>query len=151
PPKGDHLKAPMLYTRLNEAGTAFEVERDVSTSARGLDGGGSVAADDRGNVYVMWHAPKPGTHPGGPARPGFIAPSADDGQTFAPERLAIEIPTGACGCCGMKALADARGGLFISYRGASETGHRDEILLAARPHTMDFEIVLRHPWKVGTC
>jgi prepilin-type processing-associated H-X9-DG protein len=60
PEKGSYMEAPMLYTRLNDAGTAFEPERDVITFARGLDGGGSVAADDQGNVYVAWHAPKPG-------------------------------------------------------------------------------------------
>src|SRR5437867_5133187 len=32
------MKAPMLYTRLNDAGTAFERERDVITVAHGLDG-----------------------------------------------------------------------------------------------------------------
>src|SRR5262249_43476538 len=47
PKTGTYMDAPMLYTRLNEAGTAFEPERDVITAARGLDGGGSVAADDQ--------------------------------------------------------------------------------------------------------
>src|SRR5579875_2903044 len=42
----------MFYTRLNDKGTAFEPQRNVITSAKGLDGGGSVAADDSGNVYV---------------------------------------------------------------------------------------------------
>jgi hypothetical protein len=151
PKGGDHLKAPMLYTRLNDAGTAFETERDVITRARGLDGGGSVAADGRGNVYVTWHAPKPGTTLGEPGRAVFVAHSDDGGQTFAPERLATEIPTGACGCCGMKVLADGRGGLLISYRGASETGNRDQILLGAWNGSLEFEIVLRHPWKIGSC
>ena len=42
----------MLYTRLNDAGTAFEPQRDLIRMARGLDGGGAVAADGVGNVYV---------------------------------------------------------------------------------------------------
>ena len=49
----NHAGAPMLYARLNEAETAFEPERDLITYAAGLDGGGSVAADPEGNVYVM--------------------------------------------------------------------------------------------------
>ncbi len=114
PRKGEHHLAPMLYTRLNDAGTAFEPERDLITTARGLDGGGSVAADDRGDVYVMWHAPKPGNTLGEAGRAVFVARSRDGGRTFAPERLAVDEPTGACGCCGMKALADGRGNLFVS-------------------------------------
>lgn len=152
PPKGgDHMLAPMLYTRLNDEGTAFEPERDVITKARGLDGGGSVAADGRGNVYVAWHAPKPGNTEGEPGRAVFVAHSQDSGQSFAPERLAIEKATGACGCCGMKAFADGRGNLFISYRGALETGYRDQLLLVARNGGLDFQIALTHPWKVATC
>src|SRR6266566_1244039 len=54
-------KQPLFYTRLNDAGTAFEPERNVITYAYGLDGGSSVAADPEGNVYVAWHAPKPGS------------------------------------------------------------------------------------------
>src|SRR5260370_40573046 len=52
---------PMLYARINAAGTAFEPERNVIQSAYGLDGGGSLAADNLGNVYVVWHAPEPGS------------------------------------------------------------------------------------------
>jgi len=37
PRKGAWMEAPMLYTRLNDAGTAFEPERDVITSSRGLN------------------------------------------------------------------------------------------------------------------
>src|SRR5262245_59991494 len=92
------MKAPMLYTRLNNEGTAFEPERDVITSARGLDGGGSVAADDQGNVFVFWHAPKPGNTNGEAGRAVFVARSEDEGKTFAPEKLATSKPTGACGC-----------------------------------------------------
>src|SRR5262249_35499462 len=96
PKDGSYMQAPMFYTRLNDTGTAFEPERDVITSARGLDGGGSVAADAQGNVYVMWHAPKPGSTNGESDRAVFVAHSADDGQTFAPEKLANSRPTGAC-------------------------------------------------------
>jgi DNA-binding beta-propeller fold protein YncE len=42
----------MLYARLDDAGTAFEPQRNLIQVAAGLDGGGSVAADQAGNVYV---------------------------------------------------------------------------------------------------
>ena len=57
-PKATGKAIPMLYTRLNEAGDAFEPQRNVIQNHPGLDGGGSVAADREGNVYVAWHAPQ---------------------------------------------------------------------------------------------
>lgn len=145
------MKAPMLYTRLNDAGTAFERERDVIAKARGLDGGGSVAADNLGNVYVFWHAPKPGDTNGEAGRAVFVARSTDDGKTFAPETLTTAKPTGACGCCGMKSFADSEGNIFALYRSATEMVNRDETLLISRNRGADFEIAYTHGWKVSTC
>ena len=57
-PKADGGTAtPMLYSRLDDAGTCFEPQRNIIQAHPGLDGGGSVAADPLGNVYVTWHAP----------------------------------------------------------------------------------------------
>jgi hypothetical protein len=151
PTNGSYMEAPMLYTRLNDSGTAFESERDVITSARGLDGGGSVAADDQGNVYVMWHAPRPGNTNGEAGRAVFVARSTDDGKTFAPENLATTKPTGACGCCGMKAFADSDGNVFALYRAASEMTNRDETLLVSHNHGADFEVAYAHGWKIAAC
>jgi hypothetical protein len=142
---------PLLYTRLNDAGTGFEPERNLITYAAGLDGGSSVAADGLGNVYVAWHASKPGNTNGEAGRAVFVANSADDGKSFAREKLATSKPTGACGCCGMKAFADSQGNVFALYRAASEMVNRDEILLVSRNRGADFEIALTHPWKVAGC
>ena len=151
PKQGSYLEAPMLYTRLNDAGTAFEPERNVITTARGLDGGGSLAADNQGNVYVMWHAPVPGNTNGEAGRAVFVAHSADDGRTFAPEKLATTTPTGACGCCGMKAFADSNGDLFAWYRGATDMVNRNEILLLSQNHGANFETIYEHQWKISSC
>jgi len=151
PEKPAWMKAPMLYARINDKGTAFEPERDVITAARGLDGGGSVAADEQGNVYVFWHAPKPGNTNGEAGRAVFVARSTDDGKTFAPEKLATDKSTGACGCCGMKAFADGSGNVFALYRAASEKVNREETLLISRNRGADFEIAYAHEWKIATC
>ena len=151
PENGSYKEAPMLYTRLNDTGTEFEPERNVICSAGGLDGGGSVAADNSGNVFVMWHAPKPGDTNEEAGRAVFVACSKDDGKTFAPERLATEKPTGACGCCGMKAFADSAGNVFALYRGAVEMTNRNEVLLKSRDHGQNFEFVYEHPWKIASC
>lgn len=148
-PGGIH-QSPMLYTRLNDAGNAFEPPRNVIRSAYGLDGGGSVAADRSGNVYVVWHAPEPGKQ-GEADRRVWVARSSDSGKTFAPEKAAIADSTGACGCCGMRAFADPSGGLYILYRSASEIVHRDMYLLASRDRGRSFERTKVGEWQVGHC
>ena len=151
PDGGSHMESPMLYTRLRDDGTAFEPERDVITRARGLDGGGSVAADSQGNVYVFWHAPKPGDTNGEAGRAVFVAHSSDEGKTFAPEKLASTKPTGACGCCGMKGFVDSAGNVFALYRAATAMTNRDQTLLISRNRGGDFEIAYTHGWKLATC
>ena len=151
PKNGSYKEAPMWYTRLNDTGTAFEPERNVITSAGGLDGGGSVAADNDGNVFVMWHAPKPGDTNGESGRAVFVARSADGGKTFLPEKLADPQSAGACGCCGMRAFADSRGNLFALYRGATDMTNRDEILLISHDHGANFETAYDHHWSLSSC
>lgn len=151
PENGSYKDAPMLYTRLNDEGTKFEPERNVIRSAGGLDGGGSIAADNLGNVFVMWHAPKPGDTTGEAGRAVYVARSVDDGKTFAPEKLAITQPTGACGCCGMKALADRHGNVFALYRGASQMTNRNELLLMSHDHGQSFNVIYEHSWRIGSC
>ncbi len=45
--------------------------------------------------------------------------SKDDGATFSAEEPAFERPTGACGCCGTRALAARDGTLYLLYRAAT--------------------------------
>jgi hypothetical protein len=140
---------PMLYTRLNDAGTAFEPERNVIQKAWGLNGGGSLAADNDGNVYVFWHAPPPGRE-GEQNRRVWVARSTDDGRTFEPEHLAFDKPTGACGCCGMKAFADASG-IHVLFRAADQIVNRDIWLLSSTDHGKTFQGADISHWNIGAC
>jgi hypothetical protein len=148
-PRGPGNATPMLYTRLNDAGTAFEPQRNVMQFAVGLDGGGSVAADDFGNVYVVWH--------GNPDKDGeanrrvWVAHSHDDGKTFEREVLANKDHTGACGCCGLRAFADDHGTLYILYRAAREGIHRDMYLLTSSNQGRTFEEDLVSQWELNAC
>jgi hypothetical protein len=151
PHKPSDTRLPLLYTRLNDAGTAFEPERNVITYAYGLDGGSSVAADPKGNVYVTWHAEQPGNTNEEGGRAVFVARSADEGKTFQREAPAISKPTGACGCCGMRAFADSQGNVLALYRAAYEMTNRDETLLISRNRGADFDVAYMHSWHIGTC
>ena len=143
-------QAPLFYTRMNRAGDGFEPERNVITYAFGLDGGSSVAADPQGNVYVVWHAPLPGRK-GEAGRAVFVARSTDEGKTFAREEAVNPPASGVCPCCGLKALADHAGRVFILYRTARELSHRDMTLLVSTDGGQPFQAIYAHPWTVFTC
>ena len=118
---------PVFFSRLNNSGKAFEPQRNLMQYAKGGDGGLSIAADTLGDVYAVWHAM--GAEPGEGHRRVYLARSADDGRTFAREVPISPPALGACGCCGMRAFADERGTLFVLYRAAAESVHRDMTLL----------------------
>jgi hypothetical protein len=120
--------APLLYTRLNEAGTAFEPERNVITYVAGLDGGSSVAADAEGNVYVAWHGSAPDNQDKEAGRALFVARSTDEGKTFQRE-----------------------GAVYILFRAATGNTDRGETLLVSRQPGADFEIAYSHPWTATIC
>jgi hypothetical protein len=147
---GNSPHFPMLYARLG-AGGEFEPQRNLMRTTFGLDGGGSVAADESGNVYVAWHGKSPGAPEGEAGRQVWIAQSGDDGRTFAPERAATDEPTGACGCCGMRIFADARGGVYGLYRSATQNVHRDIWLMRSADRGRSFSADRLHPWEIDAC
>jgi len=149
-PQGPGNRPPMIYARLNDAGTAFEPERNMIAAAWGVDGGGSLAADAHGDVYVFWHAPLPGKT-GEANRRVWMAKSTDDGKTFAREVLAFDQPTGACGCCGMRAFASADGAIHVLFRSATETVHRDMFLLTSNDRGRTFAGQKVSEWNIGAC
>lgn len=153
-PKGVNDMAPMLYTRLDDSGAKFEPERNVMQFATGLDGGGTVAADNAGNVYVFWHGDA-GARKGETARQVWLAKSSDDGKTFAKEIPALKQATGACACCGMAAHADAKGEVHVLFRTAMGMGKmpdvRDMFLLVSKDKGATFTGADLHAWKLNQC
>jgi hypothetical protein len=148
-PKGEGVKygSPMLYTRLGDDST-FEPQRNVIRKAYGLDGGGSVAADLEGNVYVAWHA---GDGTGEENRRVWITHSTDEGQTFENEAAADADRKGVCGCCGLKAFADRQGTLYLLYRAAREKVNRDMVLLTSTDQGKTFGGSVTGNWMIATC
>ena len=141
-----------FYARSNADGTAFEPERDLMTRSSGLDGGGSIAADDSGRVFAFWHGRTKKDAVGERGRRLYVARSVDDGATFAPEIAVLpDQETGACGCCGMKALAAGDGKVFAVYRAAREGVDRDLTLVESTDGGETFKGSILHPWPITTC
>jgi len=145
---GGH-EAPMFYARMNDARTGFEAQRNVMQFSGGLDGGGSIAADKSGNVYVAWHGK--GDKEGEEHRRVWVARSTDEGKTFSREASAWNEPTGACGCCGMRAFADRQGRVHLFYRAARENVNRDMYLLTSENRGQSFSGVILDKWKLDVC
>jgi hypothetical protein len=149
--------SPMLYTRSapergQETGAhRFDPQRNLMQRTSALDGGGTVAADREGNVYVGWHGRTEDSDPGESGRRMWVVRSQDDGATFGPEQHALERPTGACACCGTRALADHRGTVYLLYRAAARNVERDCYLLTSNDHAGRFQGGSVHPWPVTTC
>jgi len=147
---GGASSTPMLYARLSDDGRSFEPERSLLTHAAGLDGGGTVAADQSGNVIVAWHGAPPEIE-GEELRGLFLARSKDSGKTFAPEKQAAIPRQGACACCGLKALFDSSGALHILFRIAKASLDRDELWLKSPDLGETFTVLHASPWRTGTC
>ncbi|MBV9038109.1 MAG: hypothetical protein JO182_26715 [Acidobacteriaceae bacterium] len=150
-PESGQPGAPMLYSRLNDSHTAFEPERNLMTRTFGLDGGGALAADSAGHVYVAWHGKASGAAAGETGRQVWIVRSDDDGKTFNTEQPAWNESTGACGCCGMAMNVDSKGAVRILYRSATDNVHRDIYLLTSGDHAHSFEGRKLHPWEINAC
>jgi len=142
---------PMLYARLNARRTAFEPERNLMQHTFALDGGGSIAADRAGNVYVAWHGSTNGAPKGEGGRRVWLAVSRDGGTSFAPETAVSDISTGACACCGLRIFVDRANRVSILYRSARDVVNRDIYLLTSKDQGKTFRSTMLHPWNIGAC
>jgi hypothetical protein len=149
---GGRPGAPLLYSRSSPDGRTFEPQRNLMRRSTTLDGGGSIAAGPDGPVLAVWHGNAADDGDGNETtRRVWIARSYDDGAVFSDEEPAWTEPTGACGCCGLQALATP-GGLHLLYRSAVELTSRDvyHVFVPAadpsRPHGSRV-----HAWRIGAC
>lgn len=150
-PRTNRAGMPMLYARSNAAGTAFEAQRNLMSRTTNLDGGGSIAADRRGSVFVAWHANRAEGPDGEDARRVWVARSSDDGLTFGGERAVSDPATGVCGCCALRLAATADGDLHLLYRSATALRHRDIISLVSRDRGRTFDGTRVHGWEIAAC
>lgn len=138
--------APMDYSRMSPSARAFEPEREIGKHVNGMDGD-AIAADERGNVYIAWHAA--GDTAGEANRRVYVARSHDDGAHFDEDRPITEAG-GACGCCGLRAAVDETDRLHVLYRAATEEVHRDATWVTVGPRGPSAPVRLQ-PWDLRGC
>lgn len=153
-PRSPNNSAPLLYARLNDAGNAFEAQRNLIHFTEHLDGGGTVAADKAGNVYAVWHAA--GEQKGEIYRRVWLARSTDEGKTFTREaavdpRDGNGKTTGVCACCGMRAFVNEQGALYLLYRTATDMTERGMFLLTSSDQGKSFNGARLDNWNLSTC
>jgi hypothetical protein len=142
--------AVVRYTHTAAGGGGFEAERTMPTNMGDIDAP-ALAADPDGFVYVGWHGHAAGAPGREDSRAVWMRTSRDDGKTFEAERPAWSQPTGACGCCGLEFYAPHGGGLFVLYRAAIESVHRDMYLIESTDHGRHFAGSAVQRWDVNAC
>ena len=145
-----HAPAPLLYARMDDAGSAFEPQRKIFLHATGLDGDGSIAADKNGHVFAVAHAKEPGDT-GEVQRSVYVARSEDGGKTFAEEKSVLPEKTGVCACCALAVNVDAAGRPVILYRQALQTFERGMNMLTSADGGKIFQLAKLDEWKLAAC
>lgn len=143
--------SPLFYARLEAGQGKFSAQRNLLGNTGALDGGASVAANERGEVFIVWHGKRAGDGGDESARVVFVLKSTDNGATFSAPTVANADFAGVCACCSLKAMAAPGGGLLTLYRAARTASQRDMTLLASRDGGATFSHETLHPWNVNRC
>lgn len=144
----------MLHSRLNDAGTAFEKERNFVGGTIGFEGVGALVADSDGsNVYAFW----PGQTEPGPEmdRDMYMAVSTDEGANWSePRKLDIDIE-GNCRCCPIQATMDLEGNLYIIHRNSVKTSptswDKDTFVLKSEDQGKTWTKTMIQKWEKCGC
>ncbi|HXG55933.1 MAG TPA: hypothetical protein VNJ03_11185 [Vicinamibacterales bacterium] len=150
-PSTGRAGAQMFYSRLNASSKSFEPQRGLIQRTLHLDGGGSIAADESGHVYVAWHGNDlDGAGRDEATRSVWIARSSNDGQSFSREHSVWNRPTGVCACCALE-LFVVGGAVHLMYRSATSLTNRDIHFLTSTDRGRSFRGGRIDPWKINAC
>jgi hypothetical protein len=141
---------PFLYSHSDGKG-GFTAQRNLMNYTFALDGGGTVAADEEGNVYAAWHASAPDSAPAEAGRQLYLARSTDGGETFGEEAPISDAAQGACGCCSAHLFTGAGGKVAAFYRTAREVENRDGFLLTSTDYGKSFQSSMLQHWQISAC
>lgn len=150
-PGGKNQPAPLLYSRSLNHGATFDKQRDLRANTQGLDGGASIAASAKGEVFIVWHGAPAGATPGEINRRVFVLKSTDNGGTFSAPRIANANDPGVCACCSLKTFVSPSGELLTLYRAARSVTQRDITLLTSKDGGATFQHRNVGPWAISAC
>jgi len=140
--------APLLHARLSPGAKAFSPQQDLMGDTTALDGGASIAANENGNVAVVWHA-APAGEGGEVARLVWVRHSADDGRTFSPPAPLNTGQPGVCACCSLRAHLSTHNTLTVIYRKATAPDQRGMTMITVKAGQSHLEKL--DDWRVAMC
>ena len=141
-------QSPLLYARLIPGAKAFTAHQNLLGETTSLDGGASIAANEKGRIAVVWHAAPPGRRDEG-ERLVWVRYSDDDGAAFsAPAPLNAAQP-GVCACCSLRAGMAADGTLSVLYRAATTPTDRGMRLIT--DHAGKSTSQKLDDWRTAVC
>ncbi len=148
----DGKGSALFYAHVDAANKATS-PADMLSATSGLDGGAAIAADDKGNVWLVWHG-LPQGKVGEAERRVFVRRSTDNGKTFSEPWPIKGEDFGICACCGLAANLSATDELHVLYRTAEETKHRGMRLLRLPANATDQSIPVllkKDQWDLAAC
>ena len=150
-PGGKDKPSALFYTRKEAGKATFEPQRNLRADTKGLDGGASIAASAKGEVFIIWHGARENMEPGEKNRVVFVLKSADNGASFSKLQAANLDDTGVCACCSLKSFMTPNGELITLYRAARRMDQRDVTLLTSKDGGATFQHRIVGPWAISAC
>lgn len=146
------MRAPDIryafYSRLDPGSQSFSRQEEMADGVWGFDGGCTISADQRGNVYLFV---------GGTKQPGkedtrriYLRHSSDGGKSFSKSR-AIDPKMGVCMCCHLKSSIGPNGEVLLAYRVAVKSVDRDSFVLVSKDQGQSFSKSALDKWKLRAC
>ena len=145
-----YAASPLMIATLPAGQEAFNPEKNLLSWTQYLDGGGSLAVDRRGAVFVAWHGRGDSKLEGEQGREIFMSVSIDGGKTFSREQAVSKTPQGVCSCCGMRIYVDPQDGVHMLYRGLEGTT-RPMVHLHSTDRGKTFAYRLFDSWDIQAC
>lgn len=144
----------MLYARLNDAGDAFERERNLAGPTIGFEGVGTILANGKDRVLAFWHGqliPKFDE----PSRQIYRALSTDGGKSFSEPEAVTSNVVGACQCCPLSGHWSLDGTIALAFRNSTvnddDKHTKDSYVMLSKDLGRTFEGTLLDPWEMAGC
>ncbi len=142
------MRARLLYARLASDSKAFTPQQNLIGDTTALDGGASIAANEKGHVSIVWHAAPAGITAEA-KRLVYVRYSTDDGGTFSAPTPLNDGQPGVCACCSLRAHLAVDDTLNVLYRVAATPTERGMTLITSKAGVST--LTKLDDWRVAMC